>query len=179
MTVDEVRSERAGRPPINPLAGDIRPPSRTNAANPQAAVDPFAPRGGPLIIRPQQTATIRALLTTLATDVGAQAVLLSDTAGMVLLEVGELTNIMTRALGPLLATSFSTATEISRQLREQDSNALYLHEGARYDIYAFNVGYRFILTLIFDKDIGPSKLGSVWVYAKRATRQLQLTLERG
>ncbi len=160
--------------PAPPLVETPHAPPEQRAA----PMDPFAPRGGPLIIRPQQTAAIRALMSTLATDVGAQSVLLSDTAGMVLLESGEVPDIMTRALGPLLATSFSTATEISRQLRETESNALYLHEGARYDIYAFNVGYRFILTLIFDKDAGGSKLGSVWVYAKRATRQLEMMLNR-
>lgn len=117
------------------------------------------------------------MLTTLATDVGAQAVLLSDMAGMVLLRVGSVANILPEILGPLLATNFSASIELSRQLRDQEPNALYLHEGARYDIYAFNVGYRFILTLIFDKEVGSSKLGSVWVYAKRVTRQLQQMLE--
>lgn len=142
-----------------------------------AAAEQWQPRGDALVIRPQQNATIQAMLNTLATDVGSQTVLLSDMAGMVLLKVGTVSNILPEMLGPILATNFSASVELSRQLNEQEPNALYLHEGARYDIYAFNVGYRFILTLIFDKEVGPSKLGSVWVYAKRVTRQLQHMLE--
>ncbi len=138
--------------------------------------DPFATRSGPLIVRPQQEMNIRTLLKMLVDDVGAQSVMLSDMAGMVLMEVGDRPNVMTYAVGPLLAMSFSTAAELSRQLGEQEANALYFHEGTNYDIYAFNVGYRFILTLILAKHSGASKLGSVWVYAKRVTRQIQLAL---
>ncbi|GAC1646570.1 MAG: hypothetical protein NVS4B8_18820 [Herpetosiphon sp.] len=135
-------------------------------------------RPGPMVIRPPQMTAITSVLEGLAGEVGAQSVVMTDTVGMVLLQVGEVSALMLQVVGPLLATSFSTATELSRQLREQDCNSMYLHEGTRFDIYAFNVGYRFLLTLVFDKQAGPSKLGSVWVYAKRATRQLMTILEK-
>ncbi|GAC1386248.1 MAG: response regulator [Herpetosiphon sp.] len=140
--------------------------------------DPLMARPGPMVIRPPQMTAITSVLEGLAGEVGAQSVVMTDTVGMVLLQVGEVSALMLQVVGPLLATSFSTATELSRQLREQDCNSMYLHEGTRFDIYAFNVGYRFLLTLVFDKQAGPSKLGSVWVYAKRATRQLMTILEK-
>ncbi len=53
-----------------------------------------------------------------------------------------------------------------------------MHEGTRYEIYAFNVGQRFILTVVFDKNVNAGKLGSVWVYTRRVIRQLETTIEK-
>lgn len=123
-------------------------------------------------------AVIRKLLEKLAADISAISVLLSDMSGMRLLEIGAAPQAFGPAVEPLLATAFSTAAQIARQLKEQESRTLFLQEGARYDIYVFNVGQRFILTLIFDKNVNAGKLGTVWIYAKQATRHLQATLEK-
>ncbi|HEX6291813.1 MAG TPA: hypothetical protein VFZ66_21690 [Herpetosiphonaceae bacterium] len=133
--------------------------------------------GGSLIIRPQQLTVLNKLLEVLAKEIGAQCVLLSDPAGMVLVQWGALPSVVMEMTGPLLATSFSTASQLARHLQEQDSNAVYIHEGTRYDIYAFNISYRVILIVMFDKHVNPGKLGTVWVYAKRAMKQLQQILK--
>ncbi len=145
-----------------------------------AATDgqPWMPRGGAQVIQPQQMSVIQTLLGNLAVEVGAHCVLLSDTVGMRLFEVGAVPPAIGPAIEPLLSTAFSTADQLARLLKEQEARSLFLHEGTRYDIYAFNVGQRFILTLIFDKNENAGKLGAVWVYAKRAIRQLQITLEQ-
>ena len=145
-----------------------------------AAADgqPWMPRGGSQVIQPRQMNVIQILLGNLAGEVGAHCVLLSDTVGMRLFEVGVVPPAIGPAIEPLLSTAFSTADQLARLLKEQEARSLFLHEGTRYDIYAFNVGQRFILTLIFDKNENAGKLGAVWVYAKRAIRQLQITLEQ-
>jgi predicted regulator of Ras-like GTPase activity (Roadblock/LC7/MglB family) len=96
---------------------------------------------------------------------------------MVLVQWGSLPSVVMEMTGPLLATSFSTAHQLARHLQEQDSSAVYIHEGTRYDIYAFNISYRVILIVMFDKRVNPGKLGTVWVYAKRAMKQLQQILK--
>lgn len=166
--------------PIPPVPAPKRPaPATTQPATSRtpSASSAFAGANTALVTSPQQFAALNTTLTALLADVGAQCVLLSDTAGMVLLEVGDAGQMVPQLFLPLLASSFSTASELSRFLRDDDTNDLFFHEGTRYDIYAFNVGARCILTLIFDKNKGASKLGSVWVYAKRVTRQLQQALE--
>ncbi len=121
-------------------------------------------------------AVIQNLLATLAEETKAECILLSDSVGMRLLEVGTPPPAFAPIVEPLLATSFSTAGQLARQLREPEARSLYMHEGVHYDIYAFNVGQRFILTLVFDKKVNPGQIGTVWVYAKRGIRQLETTL---
>ena len=58
-------------------------------------------------------------------------------------------------------------------LREKESTALYMHEGSHYDLYCFDVLQRFMLVIVFDKVASAAKIGSVWVYAKRAIRDIQ------
>jgi CheY-like chemotaxis protein/predicted regulator of Ras-like GTPase activity (Roadblock/LC7/MglB family) len=132
---------------------------------------------GALVIQPQQHQVLTRLLDLVGKEVGAACVLLIDPAGMVLVQSGGLTNVVLEMVGPLLATSFSTTSQLARHLQEQNTNATYIHEGDRYDIYAFNVSYRVSLVIIFDKRTNPGKLGTVWVYAKRAMRQLEQILK--
>lgn len=132
---------------------------------------------GALVIQPQQYQVLLKLLDLVANEVGAQSVLLIDPAGMVLVQSGSLPGVVMELIGPMLATSFSTTGQLSRHLQEQNTNATYVHEGDRYDMYAFNISYRVSLLIMFDKRINPGKLGTVWVYAKRAMKQLQQILK--
>ena len=55
-----------------------------------------------------------------------------------------------------------------------ESTALYMHEGNRYDLYCFDILQSFMLVIVFDKGgAATAKIGSVWVYAKRAIRDMQ------
>jgi len=97
-------------------------------------------------------------------------------AGVVLAEVGITAGLPTMILLPLLSTSFSTAGQIAQILREDDSASLFMHEGLHYDLYCFDVLQRFMLVIVFDKAASAAKIGSVWVYAKRAIRDIQEVL---
>lgn len=169
------------KPAANPAPTSRSVPGATsNPALSEPPLDePAEPFGSSraLVILPQQLSVLNKLLELLAKEVGAQCVLLSDPAGMVLVQWGALPSVVMEMTGPLLATSFSTANQLARHLQEQDSSAVYIHEGSRYDIYAFNISYRVILILMFDKRVSPGKLGTVWVYAKRAMKQLQQILK--
>jgi DNA-binding NarL/FixJ family response regulator len=133
-------------------------------------------RDGPLILTADNLTPIRSRLEALWQDVGAQCILLADRAGMVLTEVGITAGLPTMILLPLLSTSFSTAGQIAQMLREEESASLFMHEGAHYDLYCFDVLQRFMLVIVFDKAASAAKIGSVWVYAKRAIRDIQEVL---
>ena len=128
---------------------------------------------GPLVLTADNITPVRNRMSELLDDVGAQCILLTDRAGMVLTEVGKTAELPTIILLPLLSTSFSTAGQISQVLQETESSALYMQEGSHYDLYCFDVLQRYMLVLIFDKAASATKIGTVWVYAKRAIRNMQ------
>jgi CheY-like chemotaxis protein len=164
------RRERPAPPPTPPAA----PPPAPEP--PAPARRPVTRRQGPLVLTADHLTPIRSRMDSLLQDVGAQCIVLTDRNGMILTEVGVTAGLPTMILLPLLSTSFSTASQISQMLREEESTALYMHEGSHYDLYCFDVLQRFMLVIVFDKAASTAKIGSVWVYAKRAIRDMQENL---
>lgn len=109
----------------------------------------------------------------LAQELGTQSIMLTDRAGMTLVEVGSATNLPMMIVLPLLSTGFSTTGEVARQLREEDATSVYIHEGVNVDLYCFDVMQRFLLVLVFNKKVASSKIGAVWLGVKRSIRELR------
>lgn len=153
------------------------PPPAPVAAPPPPSAAPAATAGrrrdGTLILTADNITPIRSIMSQLAQELGAQCIMLTDRAGMVLVEVGSTDKLPVMILLPLLSTSFSTAGEVARQLREEDATTLYIHEGVNYDLYCFDVLQRFLLVLVFNKKVASSKIGAVWVNTKRSIRELR------
>lgn len=157
------------------------PPKRSESrpsAPPEPAPDPGFGRQrrretGTLILTAENLNLIRTVMSQLSQELGTQCVLLTDRAGMVLVEVGSVDRLPTMILLPLLSTGFSTTGEVARQLGEAEGTALFIHEGTNYDLYCFDILQRFLLVLVFNKKVASSKIGAVWVNTKRAIRELQ------
>lgn len=158
------RPRRAPTEPVHPAPVVATPPPtptrRTNS------------RRGSLVLTAENLTPVRSRMSELLQEVGALCILLSNREGMVLLEVGTTSDIPTMGLMPLLSTSFSAAGQISQMLRERDSSALYMQEGSHFDLYCFDVAQQFMLVVIFDKASSATKIGTAWVYAKRAIRDM-------
>lgn len=133
-------------------------------------------RSDALVIQPTQHHQLGQLLGLVARETEAQCVLLVDQAGMILVQSGALSGVAMELVAPLLTTTFSATSQLARQLGEAHARAAYIHEGARFDLYAFHLDARLALLIIFDKRLGAGKLGTVWVYARRAMRQIQQIL---
>ncbi|MCS6840470.1 MAG: response regulator [Roseiflexus sp.] len=161
---------RSARPKTEPSRQPESAPARPAETSTQR---PARRRDGPLVLTPEDQRAIRLRMEALDRDVGSKCIILADRAGMVLVETGLTTGLPTMVLLPLLSTSFSTAGQITQILRETESSALYVHEGSHYDLYCFDIAQRFMLVIVFDKSGTPAKIGSVWVYAKRAIRDIQ------
>jgi|HigsolmetaAR202D_1030399.scaffolds.fasta_scaffold00047_48 Response regulator containing CheY-like receiver, AAA-type ATPase, and DNA-binding domains len=137
-----------------------------------------APRGGGITVVDRDRATrIQTILSDLWQSLSAQCTLLTDRAGMVLAQHGETDGLPMMILLPLLSTSFSTAGEVARQLHEEDAMTLYMHDGARYNLYCFDISQRFLLVVVFDKNIAATRIGSVWVEARSTIRKLKDALK--
>lgn len=167
----------ASEPPARPARPKAELPRQAEAPPPRpaetGALRPARRRDGPLVLTPEDQRAIRLRMEALDRDVGSKCIILADRAGMVLVETGLTIGLPTMVLLPLLSTSFSTAGQITQMLRETESSALYVHEGSHYDLYCFDIAQRFMLVIVFDKSGTPAKIGSVWVYAKRAIRDIQ------
>lgn len=151
-------------------------PARPEPPKQEPLLPPRRSRGsrrGPLVLTNDNLPPIRNRLSELQQEVGSQCIVLADRAGMPLTEIGSVAGVPTMVLLPLLSTNFSTANQISSILREGDASALYMQEGTHYDLYCFDVAQRFMLVLIFEKASSATKIGTVWVYAKRAIRDMQ------
>jgi len=111
-------------------------------------------------------------LSDLRFEVGAQCILLADTHGKLLTEVGLTDGLSPEALTELMGGGFTSLFEVARHLHEGHAFNLTYHEGVRYDIYAANVGDYLFLTLVFDRRQGASRIGMVWLYTKRAIQDL-------
>jgi len=123
-------------------------------------------------LSPHRFEAIYNCLSDLRFEVGAQCVLLADIFGELVAEVGITTELDTPTLVSLLAGGYATTFEMARQLGESRSFNLNFHEGERYDIYSSNVGENFLLVILCDRQMGPSRVGMVWLYAKRAIEKL-------
>ena len=105
-------------------------------------------------------------------DTGAQCVLLTDITGRLINKVGVTGHLDVTNLISLLAAGFATTFEMSSYLGEKPAFNLNYHEGQNFDIYTANVSDKLFLTIIFDRKVQTSKIGLVWLYTKRAVREL-------
>ena len=106
-------------------------------------------------------------------DSDAVAVIMVDTMGQIIAQAGEAGGLDITTVVSLLAVSFATTSEMSRQLQEtRRTFNLTFHEGERYDIYASNIASGLFLVLIFDRQTYSPKIGMVWLYIKRSIQDL-------
>lgn len=106
-------------------------------------------------------------------ETGATCVLMVDLMGQIIAKAGDAGDLDITTIVSLLAASFATTSEMSRQLREtrRTFNLTY-HEGQRYDIYSSNIASGLFLVIIFDRETYAPKIGMVWLYVKRSIQDL-------
>jgi hypothetical protein len=106
-------------------------------------------------------------------ETGAVSVIMVDIMGQIISQVSDARELDITTVVSLLAASFATTSEMSRQLRERRRTFnLTFHEGERYDIYASNIASGLFLVLIFDRETYTPKIGMVWLFIKRSIQDL-------
>jgi hypothetical protein len=109
----------------------------------------------------------------LLVEADAVSVVMVDTMGQIIAQAGDAGDLDVTTMVSLLAASFATTSEMSRQLREtRRTFNLTFHEGERYDIYASNIASGLFLVLVFDRGTYVPKIGMVWLYIKRSIHDL-------
>jgi DNA-binding response OmpR family regulator len=129
-------------------------------------------RPGLTVLSDETFETILRQLEDLRCEIGALCVFLADMQGQRLAETGDATDLETSTLLALLAGSFATSGELARQFGNGQALNLNYHEGSRYGIYASNVGDELFLAIVYDRHSQSSRIGIVWLYARRAVENL-------
>jgi hypothetical protein len=105
-------------------------------------------------------------------------VLLADTSGAVLAKAGVTDGFEAAELVDLLRGGFEAPTALAQQWHEERAFNLIYHEGVRFDLYAANIDAHLFVVMVFDRRQGPTRIGVVWLYLKRAVLDLQNVLVR-
>jgi len=112
------------------------------------------------------------LLQDLIADTHARCIVLSDSQGRILQEVGTTQGIPIDAITALLGGGIATLLEAGRSVDDEAVINLTYREGKSSDLYAINIGDQFTLILVIDRGPSYNRLGTVWFYARQVALNL-------
>ena len=92
--------------------------------------------------------------------------------GALITQAGVLTGLDAERLLLLSADGFIASSAMSHYLGGHCSNNLTYYEGSNHDIYVANVHDDLFLLIVFDRRVQASRIGIVWLYARRAIENL-------
>ncbi|NIR51684.1 roadblock/LC7 domain-containing protein [candidate division KSB1 bacterium] len=99
----------------------------------------------------------------------AEAVVFCESNGYPILQKGDFRGLDLPGISSLAANNFSATSKMASMVGESGSFKYLFHEGEHNNIYLSNVGFNFILMVIFRADVA---LGIIRVYTKKAIEQL-------
>jgi predicted regulator of Ras-like GTPase activity (Roadblock/LC7/MglB family) len=106
-------------------------------------------------------------------EVGAQCVVASTAAGTVVAQAGGLPDLQLDQLLQLAVDDFGSSLAVARYLGGTHTGNLTYYEGARHDVYMASVEDDLFLVIVFDRRLQTSRIGIVWLYARRAIENLR------
>jgi len=138
----------------------------------QALGDMALSSKGILILSDERFEALSRRLSDLRVEISAQCIILADVMGQLITEVGITDGVDVNMLISLIGGGFTTTFEMARYLGQTQALNLNYQEGDRYDVYSSNVGDNLFLAILYSKDAQTSRIGTVWLYTKRAIKDL-------
>jgi hypothetical protein len=111
-------------------------------------------------------------LASLRRDLGANAVLLVNLDGKVVVRAGDVMRLDIEAMLQHLMVSFSAAMKLCKMLGGFVPTNVHFFDGDDWDVYSANVGMYFALVIIFDGDRGAGQMGPVMRYGRQCADDL-------
>ncbi len=139
----------------------------------QAALDDMAiSNANMLVLSDERYRQAAEMLAQLQSDVGAQAILLVNVFGQIIIRQGETEGLPLSEIVTLLGGGIATLVQAGKAIDEAESavNLIY-REGSSHHLYGINVGESLLLIILIPA--GNSPLGSVWYYARRTVPALR------
>lgn len=111
-------------------------------------------------------------LTTMQTDLGAEAILLLDDKGSIIARSDQGIDLNLEAALPALMTAFRSGLKVSELLESLLPTNFQYFDGDTHDIYLTNVGVYYGLLIIYRGKQEPGQMGTVVHYGRRAVGDL-------
>jgi DNA-binding response OmpR family regulator len=123
--------------------------------------------------QPEAQSEVRRRLRALLSDTGAVQSLLCDRKGNIHFRAGSgRGDHSPERLAWLLARSLTDSFRLAGELGSQEPFTIQYQAGERVDLYTANIGRRAFLILLFDARARRGRIGTVWVFAQRAIKDL-------
>lgn len=116
-------------------------------------------------------------LSTLRRDLGADAVFLLDTQGIIIVRAGDITKINIDPIMSEVTTAITASLKVSRSLHGLIPANVHFFDGDELDVYAANVGQYYALAIVFDGDRGAGQMGPVMRYGRQCADDLLNSLQ--
>lgn len=121
---------------------------------------------------PTLPARLRKRLESLRNDTGAAQLILATVAGEISLQVGNGRIPNPDGIIKILAQTISDSFELAQELKSEEPFTLQFHAGSETELYAATVGNHYFLAMFFDVQARRGRIGTVWVFAQRAIKEL-------
>lgn len=118
---------------------------------------------------------ISVVLKDLEASTRAELAFFCETNGVPITHSGKPNAYELASLSTLTAANYAATSEMARIIGELDGFRFLFLEGENRNIYVCNVGFEFLLTVIFAKSVA---LGMVRIYANKAAKQLSTILQK-
>ncbi|MCA9932956.1 MAG: response regulator [Ardenticatenaceae bacterium] len=116
-------------------------------------------------------------LQSLQMETGATGLVLASVQGQVMLELGKNVRLNVPQLIAKIAENVANSFILAEQLGEEHPFTIQYHTGKSIELYNANVGREYFVTLLFDVESRRGRIGTIWVFAQRAIRDLAGMLE--
>jgi DNA-binding NarL/FixJ family response regulator len=120
----------------------------------------------------------RKRLESLLTDTGAAELMLAKAAGEIIMQVGDGRLKDSAKLMGILANNLEDSYLLAQELGNREPFTLQYHAGETLELYVANVGRDYFLAMFFDMQARRGRIGTVWVFAQRAIKDLMNLLPR-
>jgi CheY-like chemotaxis protein len=118
-------------------------------------------------------ALVETRLQILRADTGASQVALVAKDGHIVCQLGDEEGQEIAQLATIAAASMRNGLELAIQLESEGPVMIQYQAGERADLYTANVGADFFVMLLFDARERRGRIGTIWVFAQRAIRELK------
>lgn len=130
--------------------------------------------GQQLILSEELYLKISKLVEKLTISTGAEYIIFCEANGYPVTHFGDIKEADLPAISSLSAGNFSATAQMASMLGENGSFKYLFHEGEDQNLYISNVGFNFLLIVVFKVEVA---LGMVRIYTKKAIESLGEMLE--
>lgn len=129
---------------------------------------------GQLVVFEEEHGALRSVLARIHAETRARAVLLIDTNGQLVADVGDTADLDITAFSSLTASNIAATASMARLVGEKDFTILF-HQGEKDSIHISLVGQRAILAVIFGKE---ASLGLVRLRVRKTAAEIDGVVKR-